>query len=121
MASKTMSEFCKTNQKCPNLDPMEAQWSFFSPRRGESFLPSLGKSTSRGSLGIQGVCQDVGMKQGDLHWDQVQNLGTIGIDEVAHKKGHKHYRALLTARQNDGTVLVLEVLANRKRRRSAIP
>jgi transposase len=58
--------------------------------------------------------------ESDLRWDEVQNLGTIGIDEVAHKKGHKHYRAVLTARQDDGTVLVLAVLADRKKRQSAI-
>lgn len=52
-----------------------------------------------------------------VNWNQVQNLGTIGIDEVAHKKGHKSYRAVLTARQDDGTVLILTVLNNRKKRR----
>lgn len=45
-----------------------------------------------------------------------QNLGTIGIDEVAHKKGHKNYRAVVTARQDDGTVLILTVLKDRKKR-----
>ncbi len=53
----------------------------------------------------------------EVNWDEVQNLGTIGIDEVAHKKGHKSYRAVVTARQDDGTVLILAVLRNRKKRR----
>jgi transposase len=55
----------------------------------------------------------------EINWDQVQNLGTIGIDEVAHKKGQKSYRAVVTARQDDGTVLILTVLKDRKKRRSA--
>jgi transposase len=53
----------------------------------------------------------------DVNWDEIDNLGTIGIDEVAHKKGRKSYRAVITARQNDGTVIVLDVLENRKKRR----
>jgi transposase len=52
----------------------------------------------------------------EVNWDEVQNLGTIGIDEVAHKKGHKNYRAVVTARQDDGTVLILTVLKDRKKR-----
>jgi hypothetical protein len=51
-----------------------------------------------------------------VNWDEIQNLGTIGIDEVAGKKGHKSYRAVVTARQDDGTVLILAVLKDRKKR-----
>ena len=53
----------------------------------------------------------------EVNWDEVQNLGTIGIDEVAGKKGHKGYKAVVTARQDDGTVIILTVLKNRKKRR----
>jgi transposase len=53
----------------------------------------------------------------EIDWDKVENLNTIGIDEVAQKKGHKGYRAIITARQDDGTVLILAVLKNRKKRR----
>jgi transposase len=52
----------------------------------------------------------------EVNWDEVRNLGTIGIDEVAHKKGRKSYRAVITARQDDGTVIILAVLNNRKKR-----
>jgi transposase len=53
----------------------------------------------------------------EVNWDAVQDLGTIGIDEVATQKGHKNYRAIVTARQNDGTVLILAVLKDRKKKR----
>lgn len=53
----------------------------------------------------------------EINWDQVENLNTIGIDEVAQKKGHKGYQAIITARQDDGTVLILAVLKDRKKRR----
>ena len=51
----------------------------------------------------------------EVNWNEIQNLGTIGIDEVAHKKGRKSYRAVITARQDDGTVLILTVLKERKK------
>lgn len=57
---------------------------------------------------------------GEVNWDEIKNLGTIGIDEIAHKKGHKSYRAVITARQDDGTVIILAVLDNRKKRLSVI-
>jgi transposase len=53
-----------------------------------------------------------------INWENVKNLGTIGIDEVAHKKGRNGYRAVITARQDDGTLLILAVLPDRKKKRS---
>lgn len=53
----------------------------------------------------------------EVNWTKIQNLGTIGIDEVAHKKGRKSYRAVITARQDDGTVIILAVLKDRKKKR----
>lgn len=53
----------------------------------------------------------------EVNWSDIQNLGTIGIDEVAHKKGRKSYRAVITARQDDGNVIILAVLNDRKKRR----
>ena len=50
-----------------------------------------------------------------VNWDKIQNLGTIGIDEVAYKKGRKGYRAVITARQDDGTMMILAVLDDRKK------
>lgn len=51
----------------------------------------------------------------EVEWDKIDKLGTIGIDEVATKKGHKGYRAVVTARQDDGTTMVLGVLEDRKK------
>jgi transposase len=54
----------------------------------------------------------------EVDWAQIQNVGTIGLDEIAHRKGHKNYRAVVTARQDDGTTRILAVLPDRKKRRS---
>ena len=51
----------------------------------------------------------------EVNWDEIDNLGTIGIDEVATKKGHKGYKAIITARQDDGTLHILGVLKDRKK------
>jgi transposase len=51
-----------------------------------------------------------------VNWDEISNLGTVGIDEIAMKKGHKGYAAVITARQDDGEVVILAVLEDRKKR-----
>ena len=54
----------------------------------------------------------------DIEWDKVEELGTIGIDEVATQKGRKRYRAVVTARQTDGQRHILAILPDRKKKRS---
>ncbi len=56
----------------------------------------------------------------EVDWDGITHLGTVGIDEVAMKKGHKDFAAVITARQDNGEVVVLAVLANRKKKQYAI-
>jgi transposase len=51
-----------------------------------------------------------------VNWAEIDNLGTIGIDEISLQKGHKSYRAVITARQDDGQVIILAVLTDRKKR-----
>ena len=53
----------------------------------------------------------------EVDWDQIEELGTIGIDEVATQKGRKRYRAVVTARQADGQRHILAILPDRKKRR----
>ena len=75
-----------------------------------SLKENLGYDAVLGALDRQVASQ--------IDWSEVQHLGTIGIDEVANKKGHKGYRAVLTARQDDGTVIILAVLDDRKKSQS---
>lgn len=51
-----------------------------------------------------------------VDWSQLNDLKTIGIDEIAMKKGHKDYAAIITARQADGQLKILGVLADRKKK-----
>lgn len=52
-----------------------------------------------------------------IDWEQVADLSTVGVDEVAMRKGRKDYAAIISARQKDGKVRVLGVLPERKKRR----
>lgn len=51
----------------------------------------------------------------EVNWDEIEDLGTLGIDEVATQKGRKKYRAIITARQSDGKRHILAVLPDRKK------
>ena len=53
----------------------------------------------------------------EVDWEEIANLGTVGIDEIAMKKGHRGYAAVVTARQDDGEIVILAVLEERKKRR----
>lgn len=51
-----------------------------------------------------------------INWDEIADLNTIGVDEIALKKGHKEYAAIVTVKQATGKVRVLAVLPDRKKR-----
>jgi len=53
----------------------------------------------------------------EIDWSEIDDLGTIGIDEIALKKGRNSYAAIVTARSSDGRSRVLAVLPDRKKRR----
>lgn len=51
-----------------------------------------------------------------INWDEINDLHTIGIDEIALKKGRKEYAAIVTTKQSNDKVRVLAVLSDRKKR-----
>ncbi len=55
----------------------------------------------------------------EINWAEVDNLGTVGIDEISMSKGRKKYSAIITARQSNGKMQILAVLPDRKKRQSA--
>ena len=50
-----------------------------------------------------------------VDWAEFDELGVIGIDEIALRKGRKDYVAIITAQQAAGRVVVLAVLSDRKK------
>lgn len=53
----------------------------------------------------------------EINWDEIDEIGTLGIDEISTSKGHKKFSAIITARQPKGKVRILGVLPDRKKRR----
>jgi transposase len=51
-----------------------------------------------------------------VDWNQFESLDTLGIDEIALKKGHQDYVVPITARLDDGQVKIVAVLPNRKKK-----
>ena len=50
-----------------------------------------------------------------VNWADIPDLHTIGIDEIALRKGRKGYAAIISAKQSNGKVCVLGVLPDRKK------
>ncbi len=50
-----------------------------------------------------------------VDWDAFEELGVIGVDEIALKRGHRDFVVLVTVRVKSGRVKLLAVLPNRKK------
>jgi transposase len=50
-----------------------------------------------------------------INWAEIADLHTVGIDEIALRKGRKAYAAIVTAKQSNSKVRVLAVLPDRKK------
>ena len=48
-----------------------------------------------------------------VDWTQYQNLETIGIDEIAVRKGHNDYVTIVSTKDKDGQLSVIAVLPDR--------
>ncbi len=53
--------------------------------------------------------------QVSVDWEEFEELGVLGIDEVALRKGRKNYAAIISTQQADGQVKILAVLPDRKK------
>ncbi len=50
-----------------------------------------------------------------VNWDEFDEIRVIGIDEIALRKGRGNYVAIISTQQADGRVMLLGVLADRKK------
>src|SRR5271165_1564286 len=48
-----------------------------------------------------------------VDWRQYERLGVVGVDEIARRKGHGNFIAIVSARLPDGHIAILGVLPNR--------
>jgi transposase len=47
---------------------------------------------------------------GSVDWAEIVEIKTLGLDEIALKKGHRDYVTLVTGRLRDGEIMILGVL-----------
>jgi len=52
----------------------------------------------------------------EVDWSAYQEIGVLGLDEIALKKGHRSYVVIVSARLRDGRVEILGVLPNREKK-----
>jgi transposase len=50
-----------------------------------------------------------------VSWSEFKELSTIGIDEIALKRGKRDFVAIITTQQDNGHVAILAVLSDRKK------
>jgi transposase len=51
----------------------------------------------------------------EVEWGQYSELGIVGLDEIALKKGHRDFVTLVTARMLNGRLVILGVLADHQK------
>ena len=50
-----------------------------------------------------------------VNWSSFSQIGTLGLDEIAPKKGQGHYLVIVTSRQANGRLRILAVLPDRQK------
>jgi transposase len=50
-----------------------------------------------------------------VDWSKYTELGTLGMDEIALKKGHRDFVTVVSARLEDQRIVILGVLKNREK------
>jgi transposase len=116
--------------RCPYCDGKPTttqQLDWYNARSGQTIayekhlLLQLVNSTMRDVSRKEGIGYDavVGVLNryidAEIDWDNLDELGTIGIDEIALHKGRNSYVAVITSQQTNGQVTLLAGLPDRKK------
>lgn len=80
---------------------------------------------------VHSTIQDVSIKEGigykviqaaldrlvaaQVDWSQLESLDTLGVDEIALRKGHGQYMTIISARIKDGRIRVIAVIEGREK------
>lgn len=51
--------------------------------------------------------------EAEVDWSEIEEIGILGIDEIALRKGHKDFVVIVTSKQATGEIILLGVLENR--------
>jgi transposase len=76
-----------------------------------STIEDVAKKDNVGQKVLQGVLDRQVKKKVD--WSSINNLYTIGIDEISMKKGYQSYVTIISSKQKDSSLIVIAVLPGR--------
>jgi len=97
--------------KSPNSRPYEEQVLL---QLVNSTIEDVSIKESLGYDGVEGIVErNIRTK---VDWDKIEKLEVLGIDEIALKKGHQDFVALITARMDEGRLKILAALPDRKKK-----
>jgi transposase len=106
-----------TTQRCSWYDPRSAHTRAFEQSMMlalvGSTLEDVARKNALGTDALEGMLER--HLCAETSWSEFEHLGLVGIDEIALKKGHRHYVTILSTRMQDGRVELLGVLADRKK------
>jgi transposase len=97
----------------PGADKTTAYEQYLLVRLINSTIEDVSRKEQVGDEAVVGVV-DRYIRQ-ELDWGEYNSLPTLGLDEVALKKGHHDCVVIATVRQPDGGVSVLAVLPDRRK------
>jgi transposase len=97
----------------PGADKTKAYEQYLLVRLINSTMEDVSRKEQVGYEAVVGVVDRYIRREVD--WDEYDGLPTVGLDEIALKKGHRDFVVIATVRQPSGQVSVLAVLADRRK------
>ena len=106
-----------TTQRLPWYEMGSSQTNAFEQYLLLRLVNSTIEDVSRKEqVGYEAVCGviDRWISQ-EVSWGEYESIEVVGLDEVALKKGHRDFVAIVTARSTQGSICILAVLKDRKK------
>lgn len=97
------------DERSPNTKAYD-QWLLMQ-LIGSTIVDVARKEQTTGDVVLGAVRRQIAAQ---VNWDEIKELAIVGLDEIALKKGHRDFVAILTTRLANGELKLLGVLPNRK-------
>lgn len=97
----------------PGADKTKAYEQYLLVRLVNSTIEDVSRKEQVGYEAVVGVVDRYIHRA--VNWDEYDSLPTLGLDEIALKKGHRDFVVIATVRQPSGHVSVLAVLKDRRK------
>lgn len=106
-----------TTERCSWYEPNSAYTRAFEQEmlRGliNSTLADVSRKQGLSEESLEGIVQRYLAER--IDWSTLERLGTVGLDEIALRKGHRDFVVIVTCREGQGRIRLLGVLADRRK------